>query len=127
MQSVDKWPEIARHIAGSRMTVVAQRDATVLVIGVNDATLEIIVPHNVPEWFVTVRDSGGVPVLSDWMDHYYRPQAQLDLEMRGEICSFVESVLGTGTRLRMTPRGQILETERDGEWTQILPFVAEAR
>lgn len=106
--------------------MVSQRDATVLVIGVKDATLELTVPDGVLEWSVTLRDSDGLEVLSDWMDHYGGPQAELELEMREEICSFVESVFGTATRLRMTPHGQTLEVEHDGVWAPILPFVARS-
>jgi hypothetical protein len=127
MEPVDKWPEIASHIAGSRLRVVPGGQATVLILSVaGSAFAEITVPDEVLEWFVTVRNSDGVEALSDWMDHYGGSRVDLEREMREEICALVDKLLGAATRFRATPRGRILEAEHDGVWAQVLPFDAGA-
>lgn len=126
MEPVGQWPEIASDVIASRIKVVSHRDATVLFISIaSSAQVEITVPHNVLEWFIVVRDADGVEVLSDWMDHYHGTRADLEREMREEICNLTEELLGSATRLRKTARGSIVEAEHDGVWAQALPFVAE--
>ena len=107
-------------------------------------SFEIVVPHDVLEWFVTVRNAHS-EIWSDWADYYPiagETTAQLKQDMAADIEWFVTNLMAAPLRyavpatpeaprgpwqkiksfavqrLRLQPR-TILEWQRDGAWQRI--------
>jgi len=84
--------------------------------------VEVIVPHSVLEWFVTVRDASGAELWSDWMDYAgyvarteEQPE-QMASAMAGDIECFV-TTLAAADDFRVTSN-RILGVlpRRTAEW-----------
>lgn len=66
-----------------------------------DLIFEVIVPHDVLEWFVTVRREGA-ELWSDWMDYYAidaHPSKDLDSAMANDIEYFVKTLASRTVRV----------------------------
>jgi hypothetical protein len=103
-------------------------------------SVELVVPHSVLEWFVTVRDATtDAEVWSDWMDYQgYVRKAEENLEelrrdMHSDIQWFV-TTLGRATDFRIVPQRVLglLSSNRaewyiNGQWhrVQLTPRVGD--
>jgi hypothetical protein len=84
--------------------------------------LEIVVPRDVLEWFVTARDLNGSELWSDWMDYQgYVPKSeerpeQLAAQMRNHVEVFVRTLAGA-EGFRVTEHRTLgVVTRRRAEW-----------
>jgi hypothetical protein len=97
----------------------------------SDLVFEVVVPHDVLEWFISIRDPAGRELWSDWMDYAgYIPSAVEDrsalaLEMERDIEWFVstpiaaEDVRITRGRLMLVWRRSGAEWCIDGRWQPV--------
>ncbi len=88
----------------------------------NGVQLEIVVPRDVLEWFVTARDADGSEFWSDWMDYTgYVPAAeertdQLASRMSEDVESFVRALV-TAESFRITEHRLVgVITRKQAEW-----------
>ena len=116
---------IQQYGTNPEFRAVRQESATRMDLVYSDFVVEVVVPNNVHEWFVTVRGSrDGAVLVKDWMDHYHMDgecRTDLDAEMIGEIESFLKTALGHKLRLS-TGKKRSLEAEFGDSWMCILPF-----
>lgn len=93
----------------------------------DDLVFEIIVPHEVLEWFVTARRvSTKQDVWSDWMDYYEitgKTEAVMRSEMERDIDQFTDRLLASTFRLvksrSFLNRRQRLEWRTGGDWERV--------
>src|SRR5262245_35693992 len=120
------WPLIREYVARFKLKAVGTDEQTTLTATVDSAAeAEIVVPHAVLEWFVTVRDAAGMERISDWMEHYAtagEDRSRLESEMRDDVCDFLRNVIESPTRIGLRHGRSVLEAQLDGAWRQILPF-----
>ena len=94
----------------------------------SDFSVSLIIPRSVLEWFVEVHDADGVRLIQDWLDYAgydSTPESQLAEDMRDEVLTFVERLLGRNLRL-MRGAWNSLEWQAGERWLQAVPFTPEA-
>lgn len=99
--------------------VSEESEAWVLLVAKPEGlSFELVVPHDVLEWFVTARVAHSA-VWSDWADYYPvagETAAQLKQDMAADMEWFVTTLLASPLRL---PAPATLEWQRDGHWQKI--------
>jgi hypothetical protein len=93
-------------------------------------TVEVTVPHDVLEWFVTVLQTPtGKEVWSDWMDYYSahdETETELRSDMSRHIEHFIERSLASTFRIvesrKFFGRRQRLEWQTDGDWRRVVIY-----
>jgi len=127
---------IARLSKNPHLEVVDQAKAWVIrAAKPGGMVFEITVPHDVLEWFVTIKQApAGRKIWSDWMDYYAvkgETEAELQADMARDIERFVEQLLAATVRIiesRMFfGRKKRLEWRTTGDWQRVSIFETVAK
>jgi hypothetical protein len=129
------------RVPGARIEA-APSHWTIRVSKPRNVELEILVPRDVLEWFITARDASGAEVWSDWVDYTgYVPKReenldQLASDMRRDVEEFVKRLVAADD-FRVTTKADRISFGRfrsnldeaewriDGQWQPVWPLGAE--
>ncbi len=90
----------------------------------SDLVVEVTVPHDVLEWFVTVRRD-GTELWSDWMDYYAIDEHSKDLHLARatDVEQFVQKISETTVRAvesrSLFSKRPTIQWLAAGTWTRI--------
>ena len=90
------------------------------------ASLSILIPRTVLEWWVEVLDAASGKKIEDWCDYSgyeSTPDYELSEAMRADVVCFIENVLMRP--LRVTQDGCVLEWHVGKDWLQAVPLMGD--
>jgi hypothetical protein len=94
-------------------------------------SFEIVVPHSVLEWFVTVKNAGnGKDIWNDWADYYADTgtysSSSLSSQLENDIERFIETLLTVNLRVveskKYFAQRQRIEWNVNGQWEKLALF-----
>jgi hypothetical protein len=91
-----------------------------------ELVIEVAIPRDVSEWFVTVTDPSGQELWHDWMDYYStagETRGQLAADMERDLRWFIDHAAASAVRINRSCADSILEWQIDDRWRQISLYV----
>ena len=106
----------------TRVSVSELEAAWTIRIPKSELAIEVTIPRDVLEWFVTATNPDGHEVWRDWRDYNATsgaPGEQLVADMERDVRWFVEQAAAQAVRVSRSDGRSILEWQIDGGWRQI--------